>query len=133
MLGRSRGWLLGVVVAAPLVLLGWRVLASSRYPGMMAEWSERPGWRCFVFSCVLAVTPLLGALWLRRGSEPSHPYLTAAAFGAAAGAGAWVFVDLWCPVAYVPHLLLGHVAPLLLLSALGAVLGRRVLRQRRLR
>ena len=133
MLGRSRGWLWAVVVAAPLALFAWRVLASSQYPGMMVQWAERPGWRCFAFSCALAVAPLLTVLWLRRGSEPVHPYLTAAAFGAAAGAGAWVLVDMWCPVAYVPHLLLGHVAPLLLLSVLGALVGSRILKLRKLR
>jgi hypothetical protein len=38
-----------------------------------------------------------------------------------------VLVDLWCPVGYVPHLLLGHVLPLLLLMTLSAVLGSRVI------
>jgi len=38
-----------------------------------------------------------------------------------------VFVDLWCPVAYAPHLLLGHIAPMLILAGVGAVVGRRVL------
>jgi hypothetical protein len=79
------------------------------------------------------MAPLLSGLWLRRRSAPAHPYLTAAAFGAAAGAGAWVFVDMWCPVGYVPHLLLGHVAPLLLLSALSALVGSRLLKLRKLR
>jgi len=32
-------------------------------------------------------------------------------------------VDLWCPVASVPHLLLGHVLPLGILAAVGALLG----------
>lgn len=132
MLGRSRAWLWLVVVATPLALFGWRVLASAHYPGMMVEWSERPGFRCFAFSSVLALTPLLAVLWLRRGTDAVHPYLTAAAFGAAAGAGAWVFVDLWCPVGYVPHLLLGHVAPIVLLTVLSALIGSRLLRLRRL-
>jgi hypothetical protein len=133
MLGRSRVWLTVVVIATPLALFGWRVLASAQYPGMMVEWSERPGFRCFAFSSTLALIPLLSLLWLRRGSDPVHPYMTAAAFAAAAGAGAWVFVDLWCPVGYVPHLLLGHVAPIVLLTALSALFGSRLLRLRKLR
>jgi hypothetical protein len=133
MLGRSRAWLAVLVIATPLALFGWRVLTSAQYPGMMVPWSERPGFRCFAFSSVLAFTPLLGALWLRRGSDPVHPHMTAAAFGAAAGAGAWVFVDLWCPVGYVPHLLLGHVAPIVLLTALSALLGSRLLKLRKFR
>jgi hypothetical protein len=51
-----------------------------------------------------------------------------AAIGAAMGACAAVLVDLFCPVAYLPHLLLGHVLPTLLLVALGASVGGRWLR-----
>jgi hypothetical protein len=32
-------------------------------------------------------------------------------------------VDLWCPVAYVPHLFIGHVLPLVLATIAGAVVG----------
>ena len=75
----------------------------------------------------MALVPLLGVLWLRRGSDPLHPHLTGAASGAAVGAGVWVLVDLWCPVSYLPHLLLGHVLPLLLLITLAALLGSRII------
>jgi hypothetical protein len=33
-------------------------------------------------------------LWVRRGSDPVHPRLTAAGMATAASAGAWVLVDL---------------------------------------
>jgi hypothetical protein len=132
MLGRPKPWLGFVVVSAPLLLFAWRVLMTARYPGMAAEWATRPGFRCFALSGLLAITPLLGLLWLRRGSDPLHPRLTAAAFGAAAGSAAWVLVDLWCPVGYVPHLLLGHVAPVVLLTALSALIGSRGLGMRKL-
>jgi hypothetical protein len=128
MLGRPRAWLLSVVLLTPLSLLAWRVLTSSQYPDMMAEWSARPGFRCFSISCAMSLAPLLGVLWMRRGSEPANPRLTAACFAAAVGAGVWVLVDLWCPVGYVPHLLLGHVLPLVLLMALSALFGSRLLK-----
>ena len=127
MLARPRSLLLPVVFLTPTVLLGWRVLTSSRYPNMMVEWAGRPGLRCFSLSCALAVLPLLGVLWLRRGSDPVHPRSSAAAAGAAVGASAWVLVDLWCPVGYVPHLLLGHVVPLVLVIAFSALFGSRIL------
>jgi hypothetical protein len=60
-----------------------------------------------------------------------RPALNGAVMGLAAGACAWVAVDLWCPVAYVPHLLLGHVLPLLVLAGAGALLGHTVLSLRR--
>ena len=127
MLGRPRSWLLTQVLLTPVLLFGWRVLSSARYPSMMVQWVERPGLRCFSLSMILAVAPLLGLLWLRRASDPLQPRLTAAALGASVGAGAWVLVDLWCPVGYVPHVLLGHVLPLLLLIALSALLGARAI------
>ncbi|HEX3854461.1 MAG TPA: NrsF family protein [Polyangiaceae bacterium] len=133
MLGRPRSWLLPLVFLTPVALFASRVLASAQYPNMLAEWHGRPGLRCFGLSCVLALGPLLGVLWVRRGSDPVHPRLTAAGVATAAGAGAWVLVDLWCPVGFVPHLLLGHVLPLVLLVALSAALGSRFLTLRVLR
>ena len=44
--------------------------------------------------------------------------------GVAMGAVAWVFLELWCPVAFPRHLFIGHVAPTLLLAILGSILGR---------
>ena len=133
MLGRPKSWLALVVVSTPIALLAWRLFTSARHPGMAAEWSTRPGLRCLLLSGMLAITPLLGLLWLRRGTDPVHPRMTAAALAAATGAGSWVMVDLWCPVGYVPHLLLGHVAPVVLLTALSALLGSRMLKLRKLR
>jgi hypothetical protein len=49
------------------------------------------------------------------------------ALGVATGAAAAALVDLWCPVGHVPHLLIGHVAPILLLGGLGALVGARTL------
>jgi hypothetical protein len=39
----------------------------------------------------------------------------------------WVLVDLQCPVAYLPHLLLGHVLPLVTATLIGAWLGHRLI------
>jgi hypothetical protein len=131
MLGRPRSWLIALVLLTPVALFTWRVLASSRYPDMMVQWVERPGLRCLLLSCSLSVAPLAGVLWMRRGQDPIQPHLSAAGMAAAIGAGTWVFVDLWCPVSYVPHLLLGHVLPLLLLITAGALVGGRLLSVRR--
>ena len=64
-------------------------------------------------------------LAVRRRSELHHPVLAGACIGTAAGAFAWVLTDLWCPVAYVPHLFLGHVLPLVCFVAVGAGAGSR--------
>lgn len=125
--GRPRAWLASAVLLAPVLLLGITVAVSSRYPAMFADWHTRPGFRCMGLSAALAVAPLFGALWLRRGSDPVHPHWSAAAIGATVGAGVWVLVHLWCPVGHVPHLFVGHVFPLVALIVLSAAIGGKVL------
>jgi hypothetical protein len=130
MLGRSRHWLLAVAVLTPLSLLAYKLSISAGYSDMVVEWPERPGFRCLLLSSALTAMPLLGALFLLRRSDPVHPGLLGLALGAALGACSWVLVDLWCPVAHLQHLLLGHTLPLLIAAALGALIGRCVLSPR---
>lgn len=126
MLGRPRRSLLYGAGLVPVGLLAWKVGSSIVFGDPMVAWPERPGERCLALSLVIAAGPLLSFLAIRRGA-PVQPALNGAVVGLAAGACAWVAVDLWCPVAYVPHLLLGHVLPLLVLAGAGALLGRAVL------
>jgi hypothetical protein len=127
MLGRPRAWLIVPVLAAPFALLAWKIAVSSRFPGMCVAWDGRPGFRCLWLSLAMAGAPLAALLLLRRRTDPVHPALSGAALGCAAAACSWVLVDMWCPVAHVEHLLLGHVLPLVLVTALGALAGRLVL------
>ena len=122
MLGRSRGRLMLGIVLIPLGLLAWKVGSSLAFGAVMVPWLDRPGERCLSLSLLVAIGPLLSFLAIRR-SAPLHPALNGAVIGVAAGACAWVTADLWCPVAHLPHLLLGHVLPLLVLAAVGALLG----------
>jgi hypothetical protein len=126
MLGRSRRWLLYGGVLIPISLLAWKVSCSIAFGDPMVAWPERPGERCLALSLLVAVGPLLSFLAIRRRA-PARPALNGAVMGFAAGACAWVAVDLWCPVAYVPHVLLGHVLPLFVLAGAGALLGQTLL------
>lgn len=125
--GRPRRVLLLLVLAVPLLLFGWKLGWSRLDPAMMASWPERPGFRCFGLSLSTGIGPLLALAMLWRDRDPVHGPLTGAAFGVASGAFAWVLVDLWCPVGYAPHLVLGHLLPMLLLTVVGAILGWRVI------
>jgi hypothetical protein len=127
MLGRSRGRLLATAALVPVAFLVWKVIASSGVPHMMDPWPARPGLRCFGVTVLFAAWPFVALAWERRGSDPVHPRVLGLALGVGAGGGAAVLVDLWCPVGHVPHLLIGHVAPMLLLGSLGALVGARVL------
>ena len=126
MLGRSRRWLLYGGVLIPVSLLAWKVGCSIVFGDAMVPWPERPGERCLALTLLVAAGPLLSFLAIRRRA-PVQPALNGAVIGFAAGACAWVAVDAWCPVAYVPHLLLGHVLPLFVLAGAGALLGQMLL------
>lgn len=124
MLPRPR-WQLALLVAlVPAALFAWKVVWSARYPGMMVDWPERPGLRCLLLTLAIGPGPLVSLILLYRNSEPVRPGLAGGAMGVAVGAVAWVFLELWCPVAFPRHLLIGHVAPMLLLAILGSILGR---------
>jgi hypothetical protein len=126
MLGRSGSGLLYGIALIPLGLFAWKVGCSLAFGQPMVEWPERAGLRCLSLSLLVAAGPLLAFLAARR-SAPVHPALNGAALGVASGACAWVALDLWCPVAFVPHLLLGHVLPLCILAGTGALLGQALL------
>lgn len=123
MLGRPRRPLVYGGLAIPLALLAWKVGASLAFGAAMVPWPERPGERCLSLSLLVAAGPLLCFLAV-RGRAPAWPALNGAVIGCAAGACAWVAVELWCPVSYLPHLLLGHVLPVVVLAGAGGLLGR---------
>jgi hypothetical protein len=127
MLGRSRFVLLASVALLPMGLLLWKTGVSGMYHGMTAVWPERPGLKCLGLELVTGALPLLLALTARRRLDPVHPATTGAALGAACGLASAALVDLWCPVADLRHLLLGHVLPIALLAVAGALVGGPVL------
>jgi hypothetical protein len=127
MLGRSTRRLLGTAVIVPAAFLLWKVASSSGVPHMMDPWPDRSGLRCFALTALFAAWPVVALVWEHRGLDPLHPRVQGLALGVAAASGAAVLVDLWCPVAHVRHLLVGHVAPILLLGGFGALIGARAL------
>ena len=127
MLGRNRVLLATTAVLLPLTLLAWKAGVSALYEGMSVAWTGRPGLRCLGLCLAVGVAPLAAALHARRRSDPLHSGATGAAIGGACGLAAAVLVDLWCPVAHLPHLLLGHLLPIVLFALTGAALGAHLL------
>jgi hypothetical protein len=130
MMRRPWAWLVAAAALSALAFLAWRYGFSAAF-GLADRWPDRPGVRCLSLSILTGALPLFAALASWRGTDPVTPAATGAAFGAGAGLGSAVLVDLWCPVSYVPHLILGHLLPILLLSIAGALFGWRVLQIRR--
>lgn len=126
MLGRPTSLLAVPPLVFPGLTLAWLTLFHARY----VEPFARVGYRCLALS-LLAGGALLGAaLWLRRGTVLRTEALAGAALGTTAASFAAIEVDLWCPLTNVAHSLIGHVLPIVLLTALGALLGRAFLGQR---
>jgi hypothetical protein len=127
MIGRSSVALLVMAAATPLALLFWKIVWSAGYEGGLDAWPGRVGFRCLNLTLMMGVLPLVALLVARRRTDPTHPRLAGLGAGASVGLCVALFVDMWCPVAYVPHFLLGHVLPILLLSLAGFVIGQMLL------
>jgi hypothetical protein len=122
------GWQLALLVAfVPAALFAWKITWSARYPGMMVDWPDRPGLRCFLLTLAMSIAPLASLVVLHRNSEPLRPGLVGAAMATVVAAMAWVLLELWCPVGDPRHLLIGHVGPALLLAMIGGFLGRGIM------
>ena len=127
MLAPPRGVLLGVAIGVPLLIGAWLVPWHAAY----ADPYTRDGWRCFALTSLTAPWPFASLAYASRRVEPRHPGTTGAALGAVAGGWAAVMVELWCPLLAERHVLVGHVLPLLSLALVGAAVGARMFRLRR--
>jgi hypothetical protein len=126
MVGRPAQVLWTAPLLVPAITLAWLFAFHNRY----VEPFARVGYRCLGLSLVAGGALLCAAVWLRRGTVVQHAPLAGAALGATAGAWSAVLVDLWCPLTNVPHSLVGHVLPIVILAGLGALLGKTTLRLR---
>jgi hypothetical protein len=120
MLGRARRLLVPIIIGSPAMILTWKLFWSAQFAGAFDAWPTRPGLRCLVLSLALALCPLTAFVVGRRSSEPRRPVLTGFSAGVALGCITSSLTDLWCPVAYLPHVLLGHLLPIVLLGGIGA-------------
>ena len=121
-------WLLlavPVLVVWTMALQSWFFQpAGERMPLVMGQ-----TWRTCAMSIAMISTPTFVAGFVAlKGLAPTRPAWAGAAVGAlAGGAGAAVYA-LHCPELAAPFLAVWYVAGILILVALGALLGPRVLR-----
>jgi hypothetical protein len=131
MLGRPRAVLLTAVVVTAPVLALLALCATFAWPGPASEHvGSGADLACGAISVLQGALPLFALLIPRRGTDPVHPAVTGAALGMTAGAWTVVMAFLRCPHAAAMHCIVAHVAPTLILTALGAGLGWLLLRVR---
>lgn len=114
-------WTLCAVV--PLVTLLW----LGAWHGYYTEPFQRIGYRCLGLGSATGAILLGVTLYLQRNTMPRSTLAMGAALGATSGAWAAIFVVLWCPLTNAPHVCVGHVLPIALISFLGALVGWKVL------
>lgn len=131
MLARPKGVVLAASVAAAPLLALVAIAAASAWPGPSSEAvAERAHLACGAMTFVQGVLPLVVLFLTRRGSDPVHPMITGAALGMTAGGWTAMMAYMRCPHAAAMHCVFAHVAPTIVLTLVGAVLGLVILRPR---
>jgi hypothetical protein len=121
MLGRPRRALWVATLTPVALLLTWAT-AASVWPSTLSDPSGPPQHIvCNVMTVVFAVGPLAAFAVLRRRSDPVNPRITGAAIAAASAAWAALMLHLLCGFTSAEHILLGHIAPVVLVTLFGAL------------
>lgn len=117
LLGHSAFTLVSVAILAPLArwvwLLAWPSAATDGDDAM-----------CFARTLASSAPLFAVMFYVRLRTVVDHPYAHGAALGTTAGALGAVVVDVFCARAPPSHVFTGHVLPIFVLAALGALGGR---------
>jgi hypothetical protein len=137
MLGRSAASKIAVAAITPVALVvTWLAVAVVWLRDVLPlAWlevmDEAPALQvhtnCALASILYAVGPLLAFLAMRRHRDPVSPRQAGAAIGAVAGAWGAVVHFPFCECTSPLHMALGHVLPVVILAAVGALVGDRAL------
>ena len=118
-------------IAAP-VLAMWLLAAVVLFGAAPAErgqlvfgdtWAD-----CPLYVAILSMPAFGALLWAMKGLAPTRPALAGAAAGLLSGAGGALVYALHCPEMAAPFLGIWYLLGILIPTALGAMLGPRLLR-----
>lgn len=127
MLGRPASWRIAAAVLTPVVLLATALVAGLMFPSTLAQsTSFDQETSCSMLALLMALGPLLAFAYVRRGSDPVHPRLTAAALGAAAGSLGAFGVELRCSHASLLHVARAHLGPTVLVTLVAVLAATRL-------
>lgn len=118
-------------IAAPVLAL-WllaAVILLGAAPGEREKLVFGDTWASCLFYIAILSVPLLGALlWAMKGCAPTRLALAGAAAGLLAGAGGALVFTLSCTEMAAPFIGIWYLLGMLIPTALGAMLGPRLLR-----
>ena len=106
----------------PLLLFAWMLGLNFAYPETFASCTGRPGFACMDLNITIGGAVVLAFALLKRDGVVIHRLAFGAGLGAAAGLWSGLIVSLSCECTNPSHIALGHVLPVVLLSAAGALL-----------
>jgi hypothetical protein len=122
-LGQPKGRMTLLALLAPALFIVATVVAS---PGDVdAEPFFMHSLRCFTWTAVYSLGPMVFAAWAFRRSFVGAPVWRSAALGMACGAAGAATMSLVCAVGSPAHVLVGHGGMMLVGAAAGAWLGDR--------
>ena len=122
-LGQPKGRMMTLALLSPLLFVAATLLAS---PGDVdAEPFVMHAFRCFAWTAVYSVGPMVLAAWAFRRSFVAAPVWRSAALGMACGAIGAATMSLVCSVGNPAHVLVGHGGMMLVGAVGGALLGNR--------
>lgn len=125
---RVRGlWLLGLPIVL-LALVGLIELARLPSDQWLAMWLGRSWKQCPWVVLRLAIPIFIGLLWAYRRLAPTRLRAAGAAAGLAAGASAATLYCLHCPETSALFVLTWYSLGIAMMTAIGALLGPRLLR-----
>jgi hypothetical protein len=113
---------IGVALVAPVYALLTAVQPIHMNDAAIAGVTISPwGARCALIAGVIGITAMASFTAALRRAVPVASGLRGVAVGAAAGAWAGLAVFMFCPSGDPQHLIVGHLAPIVVLTLMGAL------------
>jgi len=128
--GQRLDWVPFVFVTPVLLMciLAASVLADAPPPMRLALLLGATWSKCLPLIAMLSIPILIATLWAMQGLGPTRLRLAGAAAGLLSGATGALVYSLHCPEMAAPFIAAWYLAGMLIPAAIGALLGRRLLR-----
>lgn len=130
-LANFRLWRTAIVIGLPVTFYVYIAYNSSALSSLAAFLGSPAhcahAAQCGIFASILGAVGAMVLMFMWRGSDPFYPRLSGAVLGLVGGVVGALATGIVCPGQLIWHSLLGHGFSLVAITAVCAVIGRRVL------